>query len=157
MKLLFICIYLIVLIGIPLFEHFIKRKIKNNKYKTLPYCILKGNVKIHYSTNTGMMLGFLKNKKNFIKIITIILVLILFGFSIYILLFEEYLYILKVGLALLSGGALSNAIERLFKGFVIDYFSFPKFFIKKVRRVIFNFADIAIFLGCLICLIGVFL
>ena len=62
---------------------------------------------------------------------------------------------LKIGCILLSGGALSNALERYIYKYVIDYISFPTFFIKKVRKIIFNMADLFIFTSCIIILIGV--
>lgn len=154
MKLLFIIIYLIVLIGVPLFEYFIKRKIKNNKEKVLPYTILKGHIKIHYQTNSGMMLGLFKKKKILVIIITSIMISLLFGYSFYILFFHKDLYILKIALSLLSGGSLGNAIERYMFGYVIDYFSFPKMFIKRIRNVVFNFSDICIFIGCFLAILA---
>ena len=46
-----------------------------------------------------------------------------------------------IGLALFVGGGISNLIDRLFLGCVLDYIQFFKPF------PVFNFADISIFLG----------
>lgn len=54
-----------------------------------------------------------------------------------------------LGLTLLLAGALGNLIDRLFRGYVIDFLmldfvSFP----------VFNIADIAVTLGCVLAAIG---
>ena len=50
----------------------------------------------------------------------------------------------KLGLALTLGGAISNVTDRVKRGYVVDYFSFN---CKKLKSIIFNLADMAIFLG----------
>ena len=108
----------------------------------------------HYVKNKGMMLGAHKNKPRFVLITTIVVLTITILISLYVFLAFEKLYILKIGLMLLSGGSLSNSLERFIYRYVIDYFSFPNCIFKKVRNVVFNFADICIFLGFFIIIIG---
>ena len=55
----------------------------------------------------------------------------------------------RFGLALISGGALSNLLERIFCGYVIDWIDSP--FLIDIR---FNLSDIFISLGALIVLIS---
>ncbi|HKM22202.1 MAG TPA: signal peptidase II [Lachnospiraceae bacterium] len=55
----------------------------------------------------------------------------------------------KLGLAWLLGGALSNTYDRVFRGYVVDYFSFNVKW-KKLRRVVFNIADLFIIVGSVI-------
>ena len=52
----------------------------------------------------------------------------------------------KLGLAWILGGALSNTYDRVFRGYVVDYFSFNVKW-KKLRRVVFNIADMFIIVG----------
>lgn len=61
--------------------------------------------------------------------------------------------LLRTGLALLLGGAYSNTYDRLYRKYVVDYFSFG---VKspKLRRVIFNLSDFCIMLGALLCVLS---
>lgn len=60
---------------------------------------------------------------------------------------------LKIGLALLTGGAVSNMYERLTKGYVVDYVSFNSPF-AKMRSVVYNLADFCIFSGAILTVIS---
>lgn len=55
-------------------------------------------------------------------------------------------YALKTGLALLLGGAWSNAYDRLRRGYVTDFVSFD-IGVPELRSIVFNFADFGIALG----------
>lgn len=61
--------------------------------------------------------------------------------------------LLKAGLALLLGGAFSNTYDRLYRKYVVDYFSLRSG-IKAVDRVVFNLADFAIMIGALCAALG---
>ena len=52
----------------------------------------------------------------------------------------------RLGLAIMSGGALSNFLERFFLGHVIDWIPSPFSFIE----INFNLADVEISIGALI-------
>lgn len=60
--------------------------------------------------------------------------------------------LLKTGLALLLGGAFSNTYDRLYRKYVVDYFSF-RTGIRVLDRIVFNLADFAIIIGAL-CAVG---
>ena len=49
---------------------------------------------------------------------------------------------------LVLGGGLSNLFERVIRGSVLDYWQFPKA-PKRMRRYVFNLADLALFAGVL--------
>lgn len=61
--------------------------------------------------------------------------------------------LLKVGLAMLLGGAYSNTYDRIHRRYVVDYVSFP---VKNeaVRRIIFNISDFCIMIGALCMVLG---
>lgn len=61
--------------------------------------------------------------------------------------------LLRTGLALLLGGAFSNTYDRLYRKYVVDYFSF-RTGIKALDRVVFNLADFAILIGALCAALG---
>ena len=50
----------------------------------------------------------------------------------------------KTGAALVLGGALSNIADRLKRGYVVDYITFP---FRPIRHIVFNIGDFAIFAG----------
>lgn len=152
-KLFILEIYLICIITVPFFEVIIKNYIRRKLSKSLPITINEGRIKIHYLKNNGMILGVGEKNRTLILIITIIGLVITVVSSLYCLLFIENYDILKVGLIILSSGALSNSLERFIYKYVIDYFSFPKVIFSKLRNVVFNFADLCIFAGVLLILI----
>ena len=59
----------------------------------------------------------------------------------------------RIGCALVLGGGLSNLWERVMHGSVYDYLQFPKA-PKKLRRYVFNLADLAILLGSIAVVLG---
>ena len=70
---------------------------------------------------------------------------------IFLSLFADVNKISRLGLAVMSGGALSNFLERFFLGHVIDWIPSPFPFLE----INFNLADVEISLGALIILLGV--
>ena len=60
---------------------------------------------------------------------------------------------LRIGLALLLGGAFSNTYDRLKRKYVVDYFSFGVKW-KRLRNIIFNLSDFCIIIGALTSAIG---
>ena len=55
----------------------------------------------------------------------------------------------RIGLSIMAGGAVSNLLERIFLGYVIDWIPVPFFDLQ------YNLADAAISLGALIVFISV--
>ena len=62
--------------------------------------------------------------------------------------------LVRFGAGLAAGGALSNMIERWTSGYVTDYIHGTKAPIPLLQKRIWNVADMAIFNGCVIALIG---
>ncbi len=60
--------------------------------------------------------------------------------------------ILKTGMMLLLAGGMSNAYDRLERKYVVDYFIINK---GRLKKTIFNLADIMLFLGTVLTAIGV--
>lgn len=60
----------------------------------------------------------------------------------------------RVGLGLLLGGALANLLERYIKHKVTDYVYLKDCKIPILRRLIWNVADLNIFLGALVAAVG---
>lgn len=59
----------------------------------------------------------------------------------------------KTAIALIIGGAAGNLFDRIGRGYVVDFITFPKAKIKQIRRFVYNLADLFIFLGSALLLI----
>ena len=58
-------------------------------------------------------------------------------------------YLLRLGLSLLLGGAFSNTYDRLRRGYVVDFVSFPVKW-QAFRKIVFNCSDFCIIIGALL-------
>ena len=61
--------------------------------------------------------------------------------------------LLRLGLSLLLGGAFSNTYDRLRRGYVVDYVSFPVKW-QAFRKIVFNCSDFCIIIGALLSALG---
>ncbi len=113
--------------------------------------IIPGFFNLTYLTNTGAAFGIMAGQPSlgrqlfFVVIVTIALVAI---FYLHKKVSEESRWY-TVSLAMISGGAVANLIDRIRHGAVIDYFDF---FIGERHWPAFNVADAAITTGVLIFL-----
>jgi signal peptidase II len=90
-----------------------------------------------YVENTGAAFSLLSGKTSFFVLVTVIAL----AASLYVFFrIEQKWVLLRVGLALVMGGALGNLIDRIRLGFVIDFLDL---------RIwpVFNIADCAIVVG----------
>lgn len=141
MKKKYIIISLLILLLI-LFDQGIKLLV----LKTIvdkPVIIIDNFLKFIYIKNTGAAFGFLGNSTNILVILTVMLL--------YYLINEIRRNIDSklsiVSLSLIISGAIGNLIDRLFRGYVIDYISFTLF---KREMAVFNAADIFISFGVIL-------
>lgn len=107
------------------------------------YIIKKNFFELTYVENYGAAFGILQDRRTFFIIMTLAVVI---GIAFFII--NNYYAMngfLKVGLAILLGGAIGNFIDRIRLGYVIDFISFK--FINKYHFPVFNIADIFIVLG----------
>lgn len=87
--------------------------------------------------NYGAAFGILESNNIFLITVTVIILLILY----------KYIYTFKknrrnnIAFGLLLGGIFGNLIDRIFKGYVIDFFDFKIF---GYDYPVFNISDIAI-------------
>jgi signal peptidase II len=139
-------LYILVVAVIAIGEFYIKRYMEKNQSLGERKEILKGKVTIQKYYNQGAFLNFLENKKEIVKTIScVFLGLILLLFT--IMLPKKGNKLFKLGLSLTLGGAISNVADRVFRGYVVDYFSINY---KKLKNIIFNLADIAIMIGSIL-------
>ena len=94
-------------------------------------------IKFNLVKNEGISFGLFSNRLNLIIIITFLIIIFLI-----FLLKNSRNKFEKIGYVLIISGALSNFLDRVFLGYVVDYIDLKIF--------ICNFADILIFLGMII-------
>ncbi|MCL1994867.1 MAG: signal peptidase II [Defluviitaleaceae bacterium] len=94
-----------------------------------------------YVENRGAAFGMLYGARWFLIIISVVILGILFKFYKSLGSNKGDKYV-KVSIVLIAGGALGNFVDRLFSGFVIDFFH-----VTAVRFPVFNIADVLIVCG----------
>ena len=104
-------------------------------------------LRVTYSLNTGAAFGFLPQAGDIFLIMAVVIVI---GMFIFYPRIGEKAWLTRIGVALVVGGALGNAVDRLVHGAVIDfvYLSIPG-----VVANVSNFADHAIVLGVILILV----
>jgi signal peptidase II len=134
-------LYIIIVLGIFILDQIIKKHIENKKELYSKETILEGKIIVTKTYNKGAFLGLFKKNPYILAIVNAISVLGLIIFLIKLLMGKGH-HVLKFGIALILGGALSNNYDRFKRKHVIDYFSFGF-----LKNVVFNLADMFIFLG----------
>lgn len=108
----------------------------------------KGFLKLRRYHNRGAFLNLGQKNPHLVAAVSVGLTVFLFCIMV-LTLFQGGNNALKTGLSLLLGGAFSNTYDRLYRKYVVDYFSFCTG-IKAIDRVVFNLADFAIMAGAVL-------
>ncbi|NLA53163.1 MAG: signal peptidase II [Clostridiales bacterium] len=115
-------------------------------FKEANLILIPGFLKLSGTRSTGIAFGALSGS---VWILPLLTGLITGLIVLYIIKSRPY-GLLAVGLSLILGGALGNLIDRLLYGYVIDFVE-----LLFVRFAVFNAADIAITVGCVLCFIAI--
>ena len=104
--------------------------------------LLPGVLALTGAKNTGMAMGMMEGN----PVLLVILSVVLIGVSIYFL--KEYRIkgLAAVSISMIAGGAVGNAIDRMFIGYVIDMIE-----VLFIDFYIFNVADIGVVCGAVLC------
>lgn len=140
-------IYLLAIIGIILDQTtklLITSLLKLNEVVN----IINGFFSITYVRNTGAAWGMFSNNTLLLSIISI---LFLIFFIKYIEELSKVSFFYEIAFGLIVGGIVGNLIDRLFRGYVIDFF---RFIILDYNYPIFNIADTLIVIGVIILIIN---
>ena len=135
---------LALIVGLTLIaDHFSKLVVVNSlSYgeSWLPISFLDGIFDITYTRNTGAAFGMGQRFGNVFLIIAVIVVVAIIYYYRHL---PEGNLLVRLALGLQMGGALGNAIDRIFRGYVVDFFHVHGF-------PIFNIADSSIVVGTII-------
>ncbi len=102
-----------------------------------------------YVENTGIAFGMFKDARLLFIVISILVLVILS------MLYTKTTYRtqwLKVGTSLIFGGAIGNLMERMAKGYVVDFLDF-----RLIHFPVFNIADIAVCVGAVMLMVHFFI
>ena len=138
------CIWIILLIVLDqITKLFAIAHLKNIDYISL----IRGVFELRYLENRGAAFGMMQN----MKVIFVIIALLMLMFVIFALLKlpdnKRYLP-LRIIMILIGAGAVGNLIDRLFRGFVVDFFYFSL-----IDFPIFNVADIYVSVSCILLVV----
>lgn len=138
-------IWMAIAVFVVIFDQLAKFLVIHNIGPTDCFHIIPGLFDFVYVKNTGAAFSILSENTGILSIVSIIFCV---GVLIYWYKKRPASTLLKASLCLLFAGALGNAIDRIFRGFVVDFIStafmdFP----------VFNIADIAITFGAALLVI----
>lgn len=133
---------LLVIIFITAADQIVKYFISANMVVGQSIPVLNDIFHITYVHNKGAAFGILAEKLYIFIIITIVILMFIFLVFLKTRKIKSF-FVFHLALAVLAGGALGNLIDRIAKGYVIDYLDF-------IIWPVFNVADIAVVLGVFI-------
>lgn len=110
--------------------------------------IISGVINLTYLENKGAAFGLWDSRWFLIGINIVIIVVVL-----RLLLSKKYelTKLLKMAYSLILAGGITNLIDRIFRGYVIDYIDITELF----DYPVFNFADICIIVGVAIIILTI--
>jgi signal peptidase II len=103
----------------------------------------EGVFHFHYAENTGAAFSMLQEQSWVFYVFTMVAV---GGMLYYLFRYRRGMHpLLRVALGLMMGGALGNFIDRVRLGYVVDFLYF-----RLINFAIFNIADSALVIGCVL-------
>ena len=144
-------IYLLLSACICGLDLWIKKWVEGREKGYFPAKILGGRIWIRRLHNRGGACNILEGRQKLVRRVSVFLLLVS-GAGYVRLLGRKGFGVLKTGWAPFIGGAASNVCDRLYRKYVVDYFSFRVKW-KKLRRMVFNLGDLFIFLGAFLVIL----
>ena len=121
--------------GIFTADYIMKKRAESWNEEEAPEKMLGGHI----------ILSFMEKTPKLLTGVTTVVTAGMTAFYVYLIKKPKQLF-LKTGVGMILGGAWSNVWDRITRKYVVDYFSFHTK-CRKLERVVFNLADMFIFLG----------
>lgn len=132
-----------------LIDQLIKIIVVDNMYKS-SIVIINRILKFTYIENTGGAYGLGNNSITTFIIVNAIIIVLLLKFV--AVKKDEVSTQILIGISLMIAGGTGNLIDRIFRGYVIDYIDITPI----IEYPVFNVADICVVIGCIIICIKLF-
>lgn len=100
---------------------------------------IDGFLQFTYVENTGAMMGFFQGKTKVMLVAAILILVVLFALILTKKIKFGFLYCCII---MIASGGIGNIIDRIFRGFVVDYIE-----VLFVDFYVFNFADCLVTVG----------
>lgn len=139
---------IIITIFIVIIDQILKTSIADNLYNG-SIVVLPRFLNMTYVENTGGAFGIGDNSTIMFVMISIIIITIIIKFILEKK--NELNSAILISLTLILAGGISNLIDRIFRGFVIDYIDINPI----IKFPIFNIADICVVVACAILFISI--
>lgn len=107
---------------------------------------IKGFVDFTFVENRGVAFGMFSGQRWFILLLTVVITVALLYYYNKLPKTKEY-QMVRMVMILIFSGAIGNMIDRVFRGYVVDFFEFSFF-----RFPVFNVADIYVVVG--VCILA---
>lgn len=140
---IWVAISLLIIIADQITKYFVLQNVSMTE--TIP--IVSGFLNLVYVKNPGAAFSMLADKTYLLSVISIVVCFFLIWF---LVTRTEKSKLLTVSVAMILGGAVGNLIDRLLRGYVVDYIE-----LCFVNFPVFNLADIAITCGAILLMIYV--
>ena len=111
--------------------------------------VIEGVLNLTYVENTGAAFGILSDNRAVFMVSSIIIIAVL-GYVVAV--FHGQSKLFDVCLGLIVGGGIGNMVDRAFLGYVVDFIDFCAF---DFWVWVFNIADCAVVVGCILAIIFV--
>ncbi len=134
--------FLLITIIIFVTDHLLKILVDHTMHVNQSIVVFKDILSITYVQNRGAAFGLFWGSTTILVIVGIFAIFAIICFREH---FSRDAHI-QVPLAFLLGGSLGNIVDRIFRGYVVDYIDFHVW-------PVFNYADIMINLGVLLIFI----
>jgi len=142
---------MVVIGGIFFGDLWIKNTVEK-KGEHLPKPLLHGRLLLRRHHNRGAFLNLGQGRSRLVAAVSVVFSLVLTAVFLASL-GQRGNNLLRLGLALLLGGAFSNTYDRLKRQYVVDYLSFPVKW-KRFRNIVFNISDFCIIIGALLTVLA---
>ncbi|WP_352399232.1 signal peptidase II [Anaerotignum sp.] len=103
--------------------------------------LIDGFMDLTFVENRGVAFGMFSGQRWFILLLTGLITAALVYFYLNLPKTKEYKYV-RMAMVLIFAGAIGNMIDRIFRGYVVDFFEFTFF-----NWPVFNVADIYVVIG----------
>lgn len=144
MKYIVLCFSLLI---VGLDQFFKKLAIENlSSIETMP--IINDVFHFSYIENAGAAFGILDEKSMLLSVLTIVILAVIIWFIITGKIKNKFIL---WTMALILGGGIGNLIDRLSRGYVVDYLD-----LRVINFAVFNFADCCVVIGAILTILYMF-